>query len=184
MNDALIMTARRIVIASTIACSASLAWSQDKPAPPPAWQQGKPAAMADSKLAPLAGKLTETAPSEIPVGKIKVPPGFKVELWAHGIPGGRAMARGDKGKIYVGTRGLGRVYEVTDAGDKRVSRIVVDKLVQPAGVAFMNGSLYVMAIDKVLRYDGIEDNPTIQPVDLTDKFNLPPEQHHNWNRRT
>ena len=72
--------------------------------------------MADSKLAPLAGKLTETPPGEIPVDKIRVPAGFKVELWAHGIPGGRAMARGDKGKIYVGTRGLGRVYEVTTRG--------------------------------------------------------------------
>jgi glucose/arabinose dehydrogenase len=31
-----------------------------------------------------------------------------------------------------------------------------------------------------LRYDGIEDNPTVAPVDLTRQFNLPPEQHHNW----
>ena len=37
-----------------------------------------------------------------------------------------------------------------------------------------------MAIDKVLRFDGIENNPTSQPVDMTAKFNLPPEQHHNW----
>jgi glucose/arabinose dehydrogenase len=37
-----------------------------------------------------------------------------------------------------------------------------------------------MAINRVLRYDGIESNPNVQPVDLTDKFQLPPEQHHNW----
>jgi glucose/arabinose dehydrogenase len=90
------------------------------------------------------------------------------------------MARGDKGKIYVGTRIIGRVYEVSDAGGKRTVRIVAEKLTQPAGVAFNNGSLYVMAIDKVLRYDGIEDKPDVQPVDLTDKFDLPPERHHNW----
>jgi glucose/arabinose dehydrogenase len=136
--------------------------------------------MADSKLAPLAGKMTETPASDIPLDKIKVPKGFKVELWATGLPGGRAMARGDKGKIYVGTRIIGRVYEVTDAGDKRTVRVVADKLTQPSGVAFAGGSLYVMAIDKVLRYDGIEDKPDAQPVDLTDKFALPPEQHHNW----
>jgi glucose/arabinose dehydrogenase len=139
-----------------------------------------PASMADSRLAPHAGRMTETPRSEIPIDNLKLPPGFSVEIWATGIPGGRAMARGDKGKIYIGTRIIGRVYEITDEGDRRTSRVVVDKLTQPAGVAFANGSLYVMAINKVLRFDGIENNPNVQPVDLTDKFNLPPEQHHNW----
>ena len=59
-------------------------------------------------------------------------------------------------------------------------RVVVDKLTQPAGVAFKDGALYVFAIDKVLKYDGIASNPNVQPQDLTAKFDLPPEQHHNW----
>lgn len=134
----------------------------------------------DSKLAPNAGRNTETPASEIPISTLKVPKGFKVELWASGIPGARAMVRGDKGKIYIGTRGLGRVYEVTEAGDKRTSRVLVDKLTQPSGVAMQGGSLYVMAIDKVLRYDDIENKPDAKPEDITAKFNLPPEQHHNW----
>jgi glucose/arabinose dehydrogenase len=154
-------------------------YAQDKPKPPPGGE-GKPAAMADSPLKPHPGKMTETPASEIPIDKLKLPRGFKAEIWASGLPGGRAMARGDKGKIYLGTRIIGRVYEVTDAGGKRTVRVVADKLTQPAGVAFNNGSLYVMAIDKVLRYDGIEDKPDVQPVDLTDKFDLPPERHHNW----
>jgi glucose/arabinose dehydrogenase len=146
----------------------------------PAWHQGKPPAQADSKLAPLAGRNTETPAAEIPINKVKLPKGFKVEIWSTGHPGGRAMARGDAGKVYLGTRGLGRVYEVTDSGASRSVRVVVDKLTQPSGVAMHGGSLYVMAIDKVLRYDGIEKNPGVQPVDLTAKFNLPKEQHHNW----
>ncbi len=89
------------------------------------------------------------------------------------------MTRGESGKIYVGTRALGRVYEITDNGTERTSRVVVDKLNQPA-VVMHKGSLYVMAIDKVLRYDGIESNPNVQPVDMTAAFKLPPEQHHNW----
>ncbi|MDH5220503.1 MAG: PQQ-dependent sugar dehydrogenase [Betaproteobacteria bacterium] len=151
-----------------------------QPKPPPAWHQGKPPALADSKLAPLPGRMTETPASEIPINKLKLPKGFAVEIWATGMPGGRAMARGDKGKIYLGTRGIGRVYEVTDDGTRRSVRVVVDKLVQPAGVAMHGGSLYVMAINKVLRFDGIEGDPGVAPVDLTDKFDLPPEQHHNW----
>ncbi len=170
-----------LAAASTLAFAIQLAYAQDKPKPPPAWHQGKPPALAESKLAPLAGKMTETPASEIPIDKVKLPKGFKAEIWATGMVGGRAMAIGDSGKkIYMGTRGIGRVYEVTDNGDKRTVRVVAEKLTQPSGVAFQGGALYVMAIDKVLRYDGIEANPAVQPVDLTAKFNLPPEQHHNW----
>ncbi len=154
--------------------------SAQTPPAPPAWKQGMPESMTTSTLAPLAGKLTVTPATEIPIDRIKLPPGFKVDVWATGLPGGRAMALGDEGKIYVGTRALGRVYEVTDNGKERTVRTVVDKLVQPSGVAFRNGALYVMAINKVLRFDGIEKNPTVVATDLTDKFKLPPEQHHNW----
>src|SRR5207302_4253943 len=115
-------------------------------------------------------------PAEIPVDSIKLPEGFKTELWAHGLPGARAMARGPRGKIYVGTRQIGRVYEVTDQGGKRTVRIVAEKLLQPAGVAFADGSLYVAAIDKMLRYDGIEDKPDVATVGLTELFNLPPQK--------
>jgi len=148
-------------------------------APPPAWKQGMPAEMANSTLAPLAGKLTVTPAADIPLNKLKLPPGFKIEIWSTGTPGVRAMSRGEGGKIYAGTRGLGRVYEISDNGKERSSRVLVDKLNQPA-VTMHKGSLYVMAIDKVLRYDGIEANPNAQPVDMTAAFKLPPLQHHNW----
>lgn len=166
------------LLGSLIAISVSQAVAQTAP-PPPIWKQGIPATMADSQLAPHAGKLTATPASEIPIDKLKLPPGFKVEIWSTGTPGIRAMSRGESGKIYAGTRPLGRVYEITDNGKERTSRVVVDKLNQPAAV-INKGSLYVMAIDKVLRYDGIEANPGVQPVDMTAVFKLPPEQHHNW----
>ena len=169
------------ILTAAALSAAGAAYAQDKAKPPPpAWHQGKPPSMDASKLAPHAGKMTETSRSEVPVDKINLPPGFSVQIWATGLPGGRAMARGDQGKIYVGTRIIGRVYEITDNGDRRSVRVVADKLTQPAGVAFANGSLYVMAINRVLRFDGIEGNPNVQPVDMTDKFQLPPEQHHNW----
>lgn len=149
-------------------------------APAPAWQQGRSAAQAKSPLAPIAGRMTVTPASDIPIDKLKLPPGFKAEIWASGMPGIRAMALGDDGKVYAGTRAIGRVYEVSNAGGARTSRVVIDKLNQPSGIAFRNGSLYVMAIDKVLRFDGIAKNPSVAPVDMTAAFQLPKEQHHNW----
>ena len=171
----------KMIALAVAAAFAAPAFSQDKPKPPPAWHQGKPPAMAESKLAPHAGKMTETPASDIPINKLKVPAGFKVELWATGLPGGRAMALTEDGKkVYVGTRAIGRVYEVTDAGDKRTVRVVVDKLTQPAGVAYKDGALYVFAIDKVLKFNGIANSSDVKPEDLTAKFDLPPEPHHNW----
>ena len=170
----------RVGAALTLAFAAAVCSAQTTASPPQAWQQGMPASLSNSPLAPLAGKLTVTPAADIPIERLKLPPGFKISIWASGLPGGRAMARGDDGKLYVGTRGLGRVYEVTDTGAQRTVRTVIDKLNQPAGVAFRGGSLYVMAVDKMLRFDGIEKNPGVAPVDMTAAFSMPKEQHHNW----
>ena len=46
--------------------------------------------------------------------------------------------------------------------------MIAEGLKQPNGVAFKDGALYVITIDKVLRFDGIEDkldNP--QPTDIS-----------------
>ena len=138
-----------------------------------------PGRMKNPNLSPHAGRMTLTPPSEIPLDKIKVPKGFQVELWAHGMPGVRMMARGSKGTIWAGTRIIGRVYEIKDKGGVREHRILAEKLTQPNGVAYQGGNLYVMAINRVFRYDSIEDNPSVKPIELTAQFKLP-VGHHNW----
>jgi len=165
----------------TLAAAGVLALSvQSAFAQAPAWHQGKPPAQAESKLAPVPGKMTETPASEIPIDKMKLPKGFKAEIWATGLVGARAMAlNDDQTKMWVGTRGIGRVYEVTNEGDKRSVKVLAEKLTQPTS-AYANGTLYVFAIDKVLRYDNAAKGASGQPVDMTKAFNLPPEQHHNW----
>ncbi|MBX6747819.1 MAG: sorbosone dehydrogenase family protein, partial [Acetobacteraceae bacterium] len=158
----------------------SLAMAQQAPAP--AWAQGRPDSMANSTLAPVPPKLTVTPPDQVPVNRLRLPEGFKAELWAHGMPGARMMALGSNGTVFVGTRTIGRVYAVMDQGGQRQVRIIAQGLKQPNGVAFRDGALYVVAINRVLRYDNIEsklDNPGT-PVDLTSAFALPTEEHHGW----
>lgn len=165
--------------AATLAAAPVLA--QQTPAAP-AWQQGRPDSMAASPLAPHAPRLTVTPPDQIPVAALRVPQGFQLELWAHGMPGARAMAEGEDGTVFVGTRAIGRVYAVTEAGGQRSARTVAERLTEPNGLAVRDGNLYVIAINRVLRYDGIGrrlgDVP--QPTDLTSAFNLPTEAHHGW----
>ena len=45
------------------------------PAPAPAWKQGMPTDMADSKLAPHAAKFTATAAADVQLDQLKLPPG-------------------------------------------------------------------------------------------------------------
>jgi glucose/arabinose dehydrogenase len=169
-----------LAASTLLALSVQAALAQDKPAPPPAWHQGKPPAMGESKLAPLAGKMTETPAADIPVNKLKLPKGFKVELWHSGLVGARAMTlNDDQTKMWVGTRGIGRVYEISIDGDKRTHKVLAEKLNQPTAL-YAKGALYVFAVDKALRYDNAGKGASGNPVDMTKSFDLPPEQHHNW----
>jgi glucose/arabinose dehydrogenase len=136
----------------------------------------------DTNLKPHATPPTVTPVDKLPLDKIKLPAGFKAEVYSSGHPGARTMVMGAKGTIFMGTRQLGRVYAVSEKDGKRETKVLLQGLTQPNGLAVKDGALYVLAINKVTRYDNIEDkldNPG-EPVDLTDKFNLPPEVHHNW----
>jgi glucose/arabinose dehydrogenase len=145
--------------------------------------QTKPANSGqDENLKPIATPPTVTPVDKIPLDKIKLPAGFKAEIWSSGHPGARTMVMGSKGTMFMGTRIIGRVYALVDKDGKREVKTLLTGLTQPNGLAFKDGSLYVFAINKVLRYDNIEDkldNPG-DPVELTAKYNLPDTVHHNW----
>ena len=136
----------------------------------------------DTGLKPIPTPPTAPSADKIPLDKIKLPAGFKAEIWSSGHPGARTMVMGPKGTMFMGTRIIGRVYALTEKDGKREVKTLLSGLTQPNGLAFKDGALYVLAINRVLRYDNIEDkldNPG-DPVELTDKFGLPPEIHHNW----
>jgi glucose/arabinose dehydrogenase len=145
--------------------------------------KGSPArSNQDTNLRPHPTPPTPAAVDKLPLDKIKLPAGFKAELWSSGHPGARTMVMGDKGTVFMGSRIIGRVYAITEKDGKREAKVLLQGLTQPNGLAFKDGSLYVFAIHRVLRYDNIEsklDNPG-EPVDLTEKFGLPDTVHHNW----
>src|SRR5262245_52828864 len=74
------------------------------PTPPPSWQQGRSAEQEKSPLHPFAPHLTGRPVSDLPVNTLKVPPGFKVEIWVEGVPEARSLALGDKGTVFVSNR--------------------------------------------------------------------------------
>ncbi len=167
-------------MAAALALPVLAAAQQAAPAPP-AWAQGRPPEMASSPLAPHPPRLTATPPERIPVAQLRVPEGFQVELWAHGLPGARVMVRGPNGTIFVGTRTIGRVYAVHDTGAAREVSVFMQGLTQPAGLAVRDGALWIAAMHRVLRVDEVEANlANPRPVELTEAFGQATEPHHGW----
>lgn len=150
-------------------------------APVPGWAVGRP---EGSTLAPHAPRLTVTPADQVPVGAIRLPAGFQAEVFAHGLPGGRTMTEGPNGTIFVGTRTIGRVYAITRNADGTTRvRTVAQGLTQPNGVVMIGNSLYVFAINRVLRFDNIEANldNVPAPVELTEAYGFPTAQEHGGN---
>ncbi len=158
-------------------------------APPPAprqeeepfWAVGRPKTDVAMKMAPVAALPIPTPADKLPIKKIKLPPGFKVEVWASDILDPRAMRQGDRGTVFVSSLFVaGKIYAVTDKGGKREVKTIAEKLMLPSGIAFHKGALYVATPKDITRYDNIEanlDKPP-QPVTIYDK--LPGDVPHGW----
>jgi len=172
------MTIRRLFLGAAAMLIAGPALAQ---APVPGWAIGRP---DGSTLAPHAPRLTVTPLEQVPVAALRLPPGFQAEVYAHGIPGVRAIAEGPNGTLFAGSRGIGRVYAITRNADGTTrTRVFAQGLAQPSGLVMIGNSLYVFAVNRVLRYDNVEanlDSPAA-PVDLTAAFALPTEQDHGGN---
>src|SRR5262252_3767674 len=118
------------------------------------------AQQAQKDRAPPVGPATGASQAELDalIKKIKLPPGFKIEVWAPGVLQARQMAWGDKGTLFVGSFGLGNVYAITEKDGKRQVKTVLKGLTLPTGLAFRNGALYVIAVNKLIKYDNAEAN--------------------------
>ena len=137
--------------------------------------------LADVSAAALL--LSQAGQAAVPIDRLRVPQGFKVELLTDAVPGARAMALGryenGKGVLYVGSMGPGKVYAVElDQGKAQRLHTIASGLTLPAGVAYRDGQLFVSAVSRILRFDAIDDrlaNPPPAAL-VTDK--LPSESHH------
>ena len=150
------------------------------PAIPPTWAQGRTPDGMNPSLSPNPPGITALPADDIPVSKLKVPPGFKVELWASGMPNGRSMTESPSGVVYVGTRFTGNVYAVVTKNGKREVKTIAKGLHRPNGVAFTNGSLYVAELSRIIRYDNIEANLDNPPAPVVVFDALPKDEPHGW----
>ena len=151
------------------------------PLPPGSPLIGRPAdSEAAAKLAPIAPPPIAAAPDKLPVAKLKLPPGFNIEVYAAGMANARSLAEGDKGTVFVGSRLVGNVYAIANKDGKRSVKTLFSGLYRPNGVAFRNGTLYVAELSKVSKIDKVEDNLDSSPKLTTIYDNLPKDEAHGW----
>lgn len=113
----------------------------------------------------------------LPLERIKLPPGFAIEIYAQ-VPEARSLALGADGTVYVGTMRRGAVYAVLPRSREVVT--IAEALNSPNGVAIRDGNLYVAEINRILRFDDIQTNLRARPKPtvVTDRF--PRDGHHGW----
>ena len=119
----------------------------------------------------------------LPLEKIRLPEGFAIEVYADSIPNARQMALSPNGILYVGSRQHGTVHAVVDSdGDMQAEGLFLidEDLELPTGLAYRDGSLYVAAVSRILRYDEIDLRIQSPPEPVVVVDDLPTERHHGW----
>ena len=123
--------------------------------------------------------LPNASGQDLPLQKIKLPPGFEISVVRAGSRRTRAGA-GRQGRLR-GVAPRGQRYAVVPREDGK-PEVVSSRsgLNAPTGVAYPAGSLYVAEVSRISRYDNIEANlrNPPKPVVVTDRF--PRDDHHGW----
>jgi glucose/arabinose dehydrogenase len=123
------------------------------------------------------------------LGKIQLPAGFSINLYASGMDEARSLALGDDGTLYVGTRGaqgapaIGKVYAIPNAdGDAQGDEVItiLEGLNYPNGVAFHAGDLYVAELNRILKYEDVSGKLRAMPEPVVVIDSLPNEYMHGW----
>lgn len=121
------------------------------------------------------------AEDQLPLGKLKLPKGFHVSVYARNVKGARSMTLSPKGTLYVGTREAGNLYAIPDLDHNHEGDTVItlgSGMHHPNGVDFRNGSLYVAEINRILRYDNIDARLNNPPKPVVVNSSLPDKLHH------
>ena len=128
----------------------------------------------------LAAAGRASAQRRLPLDKIKLPPGFHVDLYATPVPEARSMALSPSGTVFVGTKD-GNVYALTNrsGGPKADGIVIVARgLHAPNGVAVRDRALYVAEVGRIWRFDDIDKTLEAprRPALVTKQ--LPPDEWH------
>ena len=136
--------------------------------------------LAGVALAGLAASPVPAAPLE---DMVRLPPGFRIELYAR-VPHARTLRVVPAlDSVIVGTRATDSVFAVVDpglAGRPRQVRRVLEGLAAPNGIDWRDGYLYVAEQHRLVRFPA-PDLATLEGADAEVLFDrLPDNPWHGW----
>ena len=121
-----------------------------------------------------------TPEDKLPIPQLKLPKGFKIEVYASGIANARSLQLGDKGTVFVSNRQLDKVYAIVDRQGKREVKVIASGLDRPNGLAFHNGTLYIAEGAQISKLEKIEDSLDNPPKPVVIYNNFLNHQSHGW----
>lgn len=158
----------------TLRASAPAGGPPRMPGPPPAaaapqgeaeWKQDAPGKVhrvdVNNLPAPFATPSAMNFPRVVPKpagAALKLPPGFKAEVFVTGLTGPRAMAVAPNGDVFIAETTAGRVKVLRPSADHSTATVSVfaQGMVQPYGIALQPAAnpqwVYVAEVNRVVRY--------------------------------
>ncbi len=173
---------RNAALAGLLALASAAVAAQQAPAPLPPGSPliGRPESDDARKLAPIAPPPIPTAAEKLPVGKLKLPKDFHVEVFMAKVANAREMCIGERGTVFVGSRLIDKVHAIYERDGKRQLKVIASGLHRPNGVACYKGSLYIAEVSRVSRIDNVEDHLDAPPAPATVYEDLPKDEAHGW----
>src|SRR4029077_909763 len=163
-----------------VAATTARLQAQQAADPPPPWKQGQSPSIAESALAPIAPPPLPTAADKLPLDKLKVKAGFKIEVYAAGVPNARTLRLGDKGTVFVSSRVQDKVHAIVTKDGKREVKVIASGLHRPNGIALHKGTLYIAELSQISKIEKIEDNLDNPPKPTVILDGLPKDEPHGW----
>jgi len=184
------MMKRLLISAAAVAIAATTATAQNKNPPGNLEKLGEFKSTGTSMDIPTIDQKGDNAKAiQAILKKIKLPPGFKISLYAV-VPDAREMAVGPQGVVtFVGTR-KNKVYAVTDRNRDRVADEVKVfapsiEFTIPNGVCFSkDGFLYIAEQNRVLLFPAAEffyEGPDVAAFNVVKQGELIPPDDESYN---
>ena len=116
------------------------------------------------------------AQDRLPAERIRLPEGFRIEVYASSLRTARGLSFAPDGTLFVGSKS-GEVYAVRPNGE---TLTVTRGLNMPVGLDYYEGDLYISSLSEIVKIENVlanlDGNP--RPHVLIDT--LPRDRHHGW----
>jgi glucose/arabinose dehydrogenase len=140
--------------------------------------QAPPDNAAAARLAPVVPPAQPAARDQLPLDKLKLPPGFHIEVYASGIANARSLRVGRRGTVFVGSARTDKVHAIIDDDGRRRVKVLVSGLHRPNGLAYHNGALYIAEVSKISKIDNVEETLDDPPKPTVVYDGLPKDEAH------